>query len=88
MFMPRNGRGNARAGDVAFSADPQQEFMYVAAGAQIVVIRRRSLEILYSFTGSGHHIATDSEGNLYTAQTRQRRAQKYVFQGLSTGDDR
>lgn len=67
MFMPRNARGNARAGDVAFSADPQQEFMYVTAGAQIVVIRRRSLEILYSFSGSGHHIATDSEGNLYTA---------------------
>ena len=87
-FMPRNASGNARAGDMAFSADPQQEFMYVAAGAQIVVIRRRSLEILYSFSGSGHHIATDSEGNLYTAQTRQRRAQKYVFQGLSAGDGR
>ena len=87
LFMPRDPRGIARAGDVAFSADPQQEFMYVpASGGQIVVINRSSLEILYSFSGSGHHIATDSEGNLYTAQIGQRRAQKYVFQGLSTGD--
>ena len=87
MFTPRDDRGRARAGDVAFSADTQQEFMYVpASGGQIVVINRSSLEVLYSFPGSGHHIATDSEGNLYTAQTGQRRAQKYVFQGLSTGD--
>ena len=88
MFTPRDDRGRARAGDVAFSADPQQEFMYVpASGGQIAVINRSSLEVLYSFPGSGHHIATDSEGNLYMAQTGQRRAQKYVFQGLSTGDD-
>ena len=84
VFMP----GNARAGDVALSADAQQEFMYVPAGGQIVVFDRLSLEVLYSFPGSGHHIATDLEGNIYTAQTGQRRAQKYTFQGLSGGDRR
>ena len=66
---------NARAGDVALSADAEQEFMYVPAGGQIVVFDRRSLEVLYSFQGSGHHIATDLAGNLYTAETGQRRAQ-------------
>ena len=79
VFMPDNAGG----GDVAFSADPSQEFMYVAAGSRTVVMERRSLDVLYSFEGSGHHIATDAEGNLYTAQTGQRRAQKFVFMGLS-----
>ena len=81
ILMPEDGR----AGDVALSSDPQQQFMYVPAGGQIVVFDRRSLEILYSFPGSGHHIATDMDGNIYTAQTGQRRAQKYVFQGVSAG---
>ncbi len=81
ILMPEDGR----AGDVALSPDPQQQFMYVPAGGQIVVFDRRSLEVLYSFPGSGHHIATDMEGNIYTAQTGQRRAQKYVFQGVSAG---
>ena len=86
VFMPRDDRGRARAGDVAFSADPQQEFLYVpASGGQIAVINRSSLEVVYSFPGSGHHIATDSQGNLYTAQTGQRRAQKYEFKGLAGG---
>ncbi len=79
VFMP----DNAGAGDVAFSADTSQEFMYVAAGSRTVVLDRRTLDFLYSFEGSGHHIATDAEGNLYTAQTGQRRAQKFVFRGIS-----
>ncbi len=79
VLMP----GNARAGDVALSADPQQTFLYVPAGGQILVFDRRSLEVLYSFPGSGHHIATDLEGNLYTAETGQRRARKFTFRGLA-----
>ena len=79
VFMP----DNAGPGDVAFSADPSQEFMYVAAGSRTFVMERRSLEVLYWFEGSGHHIATDAEGNLYTAETGQRRARKFVFMGLS-----
>jgi len=32
--------------------------------------------------GAGHHIATDSKGNLYIAQTA-RGVQKLVFKGMS-----
>ena len=79
-FMP-NGGG---AGDVAFSPDPGQRFLYVASSGEIVMLDRQSLEVLYSFPGSGHHIATDSEGNIYTAQVGSRRlAQKLVYKGMS-----
>jgi DNA-binding beta-propeller fold protein YncE len=80
VFMP-----GGSAGHIAFSPDPEQEFLYVASGGQIVVLNRRSLETLYSFPGSGHHIATDSRGNLYAGRVgAARQAQKYVFKGLAS----
>ena len=38
------------------------------------------------FQGQGITLRPILEGNLYTAETGQRRAQKYAFQGLSPGD--
>jgi hypothetical protein len=61
--------------------------MYVAS-AEIVVLNRKTLEVLSSVAGKGaHHLATDSKGNIYTAQLA-RGAQKFVFKGLSSAPSR
>jgi DNA-binding beta-propeller fold protein YncE len=94
-FINRGGPGNSACG-MALSPDPEQRFLYVAdfGGASIVVMDRRTLEVLYQFgDGSGttgnfvlrgpHHIAVDSKGNLYTAEVHPgNRVQKFVFKGL------
>ncbi len=58
----------------------------------IHVIDRKTLEVLESFGSNGaapgafqrlHHIATDSEGDIYTAEAqRGRRAQKFTLTGV------
>ena len=62
------------ARDLAFSADPQQQFLYVGNGEDIQVVERKSMRIAGTIKvpgqiGGGHHIATDSKGNLYIAAT-------------------
>ena len=69
--------------------------MYVAdqGNSRIHVVDRQTLEALDSFGRNGaapgdfqalHHIASDSNGNLYTAEAqRGRRVQKFVFQGMA-----
>ena len=80
--------------DIAFSRDPDQEFIYLADGQnfKISVIHRESMEVLYTFGQGGrqpgtfyapHSVATDSEGNLYTTETYEgSRVQKFVYQGI------
>jgi DNA-binding beta-propeller fold protein YncE len=75
------------ARDLAFSPDPGQQFLYVGGGAEVVVVDRKTLEIVESIKGAGmlgggHQMATDSKGNLYTAQTN-RGLQKLAFKGMS-----
>ena len=75
------------ARDLALSADPGQQFLYVGNGQDIVVVDRKTLEIAGSIkvpgqTGGGHHIATDSKGNIYIAQTGAG-MQKLAFKGMS-----
>jgi DNA-binding beta-propeller fold protein YncE len=75
------------ARDLALSPDPQQRFLYVGAGAGIDVVDRKTFKIVESIKGAGilgggHQMATDSKGNLYTAQTN-RGLQKLVFDGIS-----
>jgi hypothetical protein len=82
-------RGQTAAG-LAFSPDPQQQFLYVAnlGDSQIVILNRKTLETTGTFGSSGsgpgqfqtlHHLAVDSKGNIYTAEIgRGRRAQKLV----------
>jgi hypothetical protein len=75
------------ARNLALSADPAQQFLYVGNGADIVIVDRKTLEIAGTIkpaglTGAGHHLATDSKGNLYVAQTGMG-MQKLSFKGIA-----
>jgi DNA-binding beta-propeller fold protein YncE len=86
--------GEGSVWDVAFSADDAQQFLYVADGSnmRVHVLDRSTLGVLTSFGNGGrqpgqfyavHSIATDSRGNIYTAETYEgKRVQKFVFRGL------
>ena len=94
-FINRGGPGNSAAG-IALSPDLEQRFIYVAdfGGASVVVMDRRTLEVLYQFGDSSgtagnfvirgpHHMAVDSKGNLYSAEVHPgNRVQKFMFMGL------
>ncbi len=73
--------------DLALSSDREQQFLYVGGGEDIVVVDRKSLAEIGSIKvtgqlGAGHHLATDSKGNLYIAQTAAG-VQKLTFKGLA-----
>jgi DNA-binding beta-propeller fold protein YncE len=86
--------GEGSVGDVAFSHDREQRYLYVSDGMnnKIWVLDRASLDVLTSFGGGGripgtfnqlHSIATDSKGNLYTVETGQgKRVQKFNFKDV------
>ena len=86
--------GDGSVWDIAFSRDPEQEYMYVADGKnmKVYVMDRESLEILTTFGDGGrqpglffavHSIATDSQGNIYTTETYEgKRVQKFVHMGV------
>jgi hypothetical protein len=79
----------------AFSPDAEQQFLYIveSANARVLIFERDTMTPVGVFgTRSAqaggmdiaHHIAVDSEGNLYTAEiVNNRRAQKFV-----AGDER
>ncbi|HEY3159526.1 MAG TPA: SBBP repeat-containing protein [Vicinamibacterales bacterium] len=76
------------ARDLAFSADPDQQFLYVGNGNDILIVERKAMAIVGSIKlpgqiGGGHHIATDSKGNIYIAGTTMG-LQKLTFKGMST----
>ena len=74
----------------AFSPDPEQKFLYVieSANARLMIFERESMTLVDQFgtrtaepggMDIAHHIAVDSEGNLYTAEiVNNRRAQKFI----------
>jgi DNA-binding beta-propeller fold protein YncE len=77
------------AAGLAFSPDSAQQYLYVAdiGNNQINIVDRRSLQIVSKFGKPGnapgefgtiHEIATDSKGNIYTAELRTHRVQKFV----------
>jgi len=94
-FVNQQADSASTAAGLAFSPDPEQQFIYVAdqGNSHIHVVDRQTLEVLDSFGSNGenpgefqalHHIASDSNGNLYTAEAqRGRRAQKFVFTGMA-----
>jgi len=83
------------AAGLAFSGDPQQTYLYVAdyGNSHVVVVNRKTLEVLYQFGKRSptpgdfqgiHNLATDSKGNLYTAEVAPgNRAQRFVLKGIS-----
>jgi len=87
------GNGQTTA-SVAFSADPEQRFLYVASRspARIWVYDRKALKPLYYFGSPGvapgqfyalHEMTTDFKGNLYATEVEDgRRVQKFVFKGI------
>jgi len=95
-FVERQTLGSGSAWDVAFSADPEQTYLYLADGvnSRVHVLDRQSMEVLTSFGDGGrqpgqffgvHSIATDSQGNIYTTETYEgKRVQKFAYKGIGT----
>jgi DNA-binding beta-propeller fold protein YncE len=93
-FIKPATRGDGSVWDIAFSRDPQQQYIYLADGKneKVYVLDRQSLEILTAFGDGGrqpgqffavHSIATDSKGNIYTTETYEgKRIQKFVYKGM------
>jgi hypothetical protein len=75
------------AADLAFSPDQEQQFLYVGGGKAINIVDRKSFEVVGQVQiekqlGGGHHIAVDSKGNIYIAQTTAG-MQRLLFKGMS-----
>ena len=95
QFIARHTRLSGAASGVAFSADPEQRYLYVldVANHRVWIALRESLEILGHFGRHGHwggqldvphNVDADSSGNLYITETLQgRRVQRFLYQGLA-----
>ena len=93
-FVRRDSKESAgTVSSLAFSADPQQQFLYVADQTENVILildrqtlqERGTLGRLGRYAGqfvSPHNITTDSNGNLYVAEDLGgQRVQKFVVKG-------
>jgi len=73
------------ARDLTFSPDPAQQFLYVGNGDDILVLNRATLDIVGAINTpgilNGHHMATDSKGNIYIAGAT-RGYQKLAIKGM------
>jgi hypothetical protein len=77
----------------AFSSDPKQQFLYIVDSGpmRVLVFDRATLTQIGAIGARGpkpgefdivHHMASDSKGNLYTAEiVTNRRAQRFVLEG-------
>jgi hypothetical protein len=79
--------GTPFARNLALSPDPAQQFLYIGADKGITVVDRKTLDVVGTLQppgilGAGHHIATDSKGNIYLAQTAAG-MQKLTFKGMT-----
>jgi hypothetical protein len=94
-WIAKETRDAGSVWDIAFSADPRQTYLYVGDGENelIHVLRRDTLEELTAFGDGGrqpgqfygvHVIASDSKGNLYTAETYEgHRVQRFLYKGVA-----
>jgi len=95
----KNAANHMTAGSLAFSPDPDQRFLYVGdyGNGHIHIVDRKTLRVLGKFGEmSGkpgdfrglHAIASDSKGNLWTAETQPRpvgsRVQRFIFKGIGS----
>ena len=98
VFVNPTAKGFRTASGLAFSTDPQQQFLYVAdyENGQLHIVDRKALKQVGSFGKLGekrgefsglHTIAVDSKGNLWTAETQPKpvgsRVQRLIFKGIS-----
>jgi len=98
VFVNRTAKDFRTASGLAFSADPQQQYIYVAdyENGQMHIVDRKALKQVGSFGQKGekpgefiglHTIAADSIGNLWTAETQPKpvgaRVQRLLFKGIS-----
>jgi DNA-binding beta-propeller fold protein YncE len=93
-FVARKTLGSGSAWDIAFSADPQQRFIYLADGmnARVHILVRDTLQVVGHIGQGGrypgqfygtHSIAVDSKGNMYTGETYEgKRLQRFLYKGL------
>ena len=85
-FIKQLTMGDASfAGAMAFS--PDQQLLYASFGEEIAVIDPEALELIGTIRppgllGGGHHLQTDSRGNLYVALTGMG-MQRLLFKGMS-----
>ena len=96
VFISRQATGAGVTDGIAFSPDNEQKFMYVtdSPDQHVWILDRKSLQPLGRFGRRGHYagqmyhvhgIATDSKGNIYTAEgITGHRVEKFVYKGLST----
>ena len=96
VFINRAGPAAVSVCGLAFSPDKDQQFLYMSdyGNSHVVVVDRKTLEVLYQFGKRSaapgdfrgiHHLAVDSKGNLYTAEVAPgARIQRFVFKGLSS----
>jgi DNA-binding beta-propeller fold protein YncE len=97
VFVRRDSKETGgTVSSLAFSADPEQRFLYVADQVEnrILIFDRQTFEELGSLGRLGryagqfvspHNIAADSKGNLYVAEDLGgQRVQKFAFKGLGT----
>jgi hypothetical protein len=94
VFVNRTDKSAATACGLALSSDPQQKYLYVSdfGNGHIWILDRKALRVLGHFGEQGpepgnfrnaHHMATDSAGNLYTAEVNPgSRVQKFNFKGV------
>ncbi len=79
------------ARNLAFSADPDQTFIYTGYGKGIAVIERKTMEYIGQiqapgFNIPGHQIATDAKGNLYITGVNipgKANVQRLIYKGMS-----
>jgi DNA-binding beta-propeller fold protein YncE len=94
MQIAKTTTGDGSVSDVAFSADAQQRFLYVAdiQDKTVWVLDRASLATVSQVGEGGRYpgmfygldrVAVDSKGNLYTGETYEgKRVQKFNFKGV------
>jgi DNA-binding beta-propeller fold protein YncE len=80
------------ARNLALSPDRGQQHLYVGGGKGIFVVDRLTLDVVGMIQvpgqlGPGHHIATDSKGNIYIAQTTAG-LQKLAFKGMAAAESK
>ena len=97
FFVSTNTLGNGSTWDVDLSPDKRQTYLYNPDGEnnKVWILERDSGDILSSFGRNGrsagqfhwvHNLATDSHGNIYTAEVDTgKRAQKFVPRGRDHG---